>query len=217
MNAIRDREIDALVTPWINAQVAYLLAVPQATTTVEDNKVTIKVLDPTEYDEVVTTKDSKMIDAFSSRIIHTQMETMFTGVRLCYVYAYTEMCNGSKNVTIIMRNSMAYPQTLKKILVARVVAANWMPEPQMWPGMVDALDEAQGIQTQRLTIHQRQEKVFVNLELSGLGSWPPKLAYSAQSLLAEYHDIFSLKPCELGCTHLTKHVIKVTDDALFKE
>ena len=28
---------------------------------------------------------------------------------------------------------------------------------------------------------------------------------------------FSLEPSELGCTHLTKHVIKVTNDAPFKE
>ena len=74
--------MDTLVTSWVNAHVAYLLAVWWATATVEDNKVTTKVLDPTEYDEVVTTKDSKMIDAFSSRIIHAWMETTFTGARL---------------------------------------------------------------------------------------------------------------------------------------
>ena len=87
----------------------------------------------------------------------------------------------------------------------------------MWPGMMDALDEAQGIQTQKLTTKQRQEKLFKKLELGGLGSWPPGLADLAQSLLDEYHDIFSLEPCELGCTHLTEHVIKVTNDAPFKE
>ena len=36
---------------------------------VEDDKITTKVLDPMEYDEIVTTKDSETIDAFSSRII----------------------------------------------------------------------------------------------------------------------------------------------------
>ena len=48
----------------------------------EDDKVATKVLDPTEYDEVVTTKDSEMIDAFSSRIIHAWTKTAFTDVRL---------------------------------------------------------------------------------------------------------------------------------------
>ena len=113
---------------------------------------------------------------------------------------------------------MVHPQTLKKkIPVARVVAANWVPKPQMQAGMIDTLDEAQGIQTQKLTAEQRQEKLLEKLDLKGLGSWPPELADSTQILLAEYHDIFSLEPCKLGCTHLTEHVIKVTDDAPFIE
>ena len=140
------------------------LTVWQVTTTLKDNKITTRVLDSTEYNEVVTTKGSKMIDAFSSRIIHMQMKTAFTSMRLnvrthdlcaeerslpqglMIQNTCTEMCNGSYNVAIIVRNSMAYHQTLKKeILVARVVAANWVPEPQMWPGMIDALYEAKGI------------------------------------------------------------------------
>ena len=48
----------------------------------EDDKVTTKGLDPTEYDEVVTTNNSTTIDAFSSKIIHARTKTAFTGVRL---------------------------------------------------------------------------------------------------------------------------------------
>ena len=47
MSVIKETEIDALVTPWVNAQVAYLLAVQQATATVEDEKVAAGVLDLT--------------------------------------------------------------------------------------------------------------------------------------------------------------------------
>ena len=36
-------------------------------------------------------------------------------------------------------------------------------------------------------------------------------------LLAKYHNVFSLDPAELGCTHSTKHTIKVMDDTPFKE
>ena len=87
---------------------------------------------------------------------------------------------------------MAYPQTLKtKIPVARVVAVNHIPEVQMQPGMMDALDEVQGIQTSKMTTKQRQQKLFEKLDLSSLGSWLPELADSACSLLAEYHNIFS--------------------------
>ena len=57
--------------------------------------------------------------------------------------AYTEMCNGSKNVAIVVRNSTAYPQTLrKKIPVVRAVAATQVPEPPMWTGVIEALDKA---------------------------------------------------------------------------
>ena len=58
---------------------------------------------------------------------------------------------------------------------------------------------------------------LMSLDLSGLDSWAPKLADKACWLLAEYHDVFSLDPAELGCTHSTEHTIKVSDDTLFKE
>ena len=149
------------------------------TVTLENEKVPTRVLDSTEYDAVVTSKGSKMIDAFSSRIIHAWTKTVFSSVRLNVMAhalhadkgplpqslmiknAYTEMHKGSKNVFVMVRNSTVYPQTLKKkIPVGRVVAANLVPEPQVWPGMIDALDEAQGIQTQKLTTEQRQEKLL---------------------------------------------------------
>ena len=40
---------------------------------------------------------------------------------------------------------------------------------------------------------------------------------AAHQLLAEYHDMFSLDPVELGCTHSMEHIIKVMDDTPFKE
>ena len=40
---------------------------------------------------------------------------------------------------------------------------------------------------------------------------------SNQSLLAEYHDVFTLEPSKLGCTHSTEHVIKFTNNTPFKE
>ena len=174
---------------------------------------------------------SEMIDVFSSRIITVQMKTAFMGARLnvmthalCadegplpqgYTNAYTKIYNGSKDVALVMRNSTMYPQTLKKkVPVVRMVTANWVLEQQMWPSMIDMLDETQGIQPQKVTIEQRWRKLFEELELA---SWSLELAESSHMLLAEYHDIFSSEPCELSCTHLTEHVIKVTDDTPFKE
>ena len=73
--------------------------------------------------------------------------------------AYTKMYNDSKSVTVMVRNSMAYPQILKKkIPMARVVAANLVSESHMWPGMIDVLDMAQGVQAPRMTMRQGQKK-----------------------------------------------------------
>ena len=80
----------------------------------EEYKAATKVLDPTEYNEVVTTKDSGMIDTFSSKIIHARMKIAFTSMRLNMMTqalcakegslpqglmiqnSYTEMHNGRK-------------------------------------------------------------------------------------------------------------------------
>ena len=106
---------------------------------------------------------------------------------------------------------MVYSQTL------RSGESSWShPEPPVWASLMEALKEAHGLQVPRLTIKQRQGRLFKELDLSELESWPPELADSTQSLLAEYHNI-SLEPSELGCTHSTEHVIEVTNDTPFKE
>ena len=44
----------------------------------EDDKVVAREFDPSDYDEVVTTKDAKTIDAFSSHVILARMRTAHT-------------------------------------------------------------------------------------------------------------------------------------------
>ena len=76
---IKEKEKDALATAWVNAQVAYPLAVQWATATIENDKVAAGESTPSDYDEVVTTKDTKTIDAFSCHIICARMRTAHTG------------------------------------------------------------------------------------------------------------------------------------------
>ena len=78
-------------------------------------------------------------------------------------------------------------------------------------------DGPQNPHTPKLTARQRQGKLFEELDLSGLDSWPPELADTAHQLLTKYHSVFSLEPAELGSTHSTEHTIKVMDDTPFKE
>ena len=85
--------------------------------------------------------------------------------------AYTNLCSGSMNVTVVVRNSTAYPQTLrKKTPVARVVAVTWVLELPVQTGGIEVLTEAQGLHMPKLTMKQRQEKLFEELDLSGLES-----------------------------------------------
>ena len=101
--------------------------------------------------------------------------------------------------------------------MARVVAPSPVPEPPEGENLLEGADESHDSHTLRLTVRQRHGKSFDELDLSGLDSWTPKLVDTAHWLLAEYHDVFSLDPVELGCTHSMEHIIKVTDDTPFKE
>ena len=99
-----------------------------------------------------------------------------------------------------MRNSKAYPQTLKKkkTPVARAVAATAVLEPLAETRLLEGEDKPQSPQTPKLTVRQRQVKLSEELDLSGLESWPLELADSAHQLLAEYHNVFSLEHAELS-------------------
>ena len=48
----------------------------------EDDKVVAGESDPSEYDEVVTTKDTETIDVFSSCVIHAKTGITHTGTGL---------------------------------------------------------------------------------------------------------------------------------------
>ena len=78
VNVIKEKDM----MPWANTWVAYLLAVQWATATIEDGKVAAWESDPSDYNELITTKDTKTIDTFSSHIIHARMRTAHTGERI---------------------------------------------------------------------------------------------------------------------------------------
>ena len=131
---------------------------------------------------------------------------------------YTELRKGSKKAIVVVQNNTTYPQTLqKKTPVARAVAALPVPEPPKSEGLQEGTNKSPNFHTPRLTVRQRHGKLFDKLDLSSLDSWTLELVEAAHQLLAKYHDVFSLDPAELGCTHSTEHIIKVTDDTPFKE
>ena len=108
---------------------------------------------------------------------------------------YTELRQGSKKAVMVVRNSMAYPQTLqKKTPVARGVAVLPVPKPPMEAQLQEGGDKPQDHHTPKLTVRQRHVKLLDELDLSGLDSWPLVLADASHQLLAKYHNVFSLDP-----------------------
>ena len=60
--------------------------------------------------------------------------------------AYTKLRKGSKNTVVVVRNSMAYPQTLKKkTLVARAVAATAVLELPAETRLPEGADEPKAL------------------------------------------------------------------------
>ena len=131
VNVMKERKIDALGMPWAHVQVAHLLSVQRATATVEDSHA-VEKSSPSEYDEVVITKNAETIDAFSSHVIPMRKEKAYFRGRidvmtqalqvedgllpqdLTVQNEYMELRTGSKNTTVLVRNSTAYPQTPRK-------------------------------------------------------------------------------------------------------
>ena len=131
---------------------------------------------------------------------------------------YTELRRGSKKAVVVVWNNTAYLQILqKKTPVTRAVTASPVPESPWGEQLLEGADESNDSHTPRLTIRQSHGKLFNELDLSGLDSWTPELAEAACQLLAKCHDVFSLDPMELVCTHSKEHTIKVTNDTPFKE
>ena len=83
-----------------------------------------------------------------------------------------------------------------------------VPEPPMKAQLQEGANKPQDPHIPKLTVRQRHGKLFDELDLSVLDSWPPELADAACWLLVKYHDVFPLDPAELGCTHSTKHTKK---------
>ena len=232
---MREVEMDALAMPWADARAAHLLAV-QRMTPMEVGDSQEERYDTDNDNPLMYTQKAETLQPFCSHIIPiktvkaysrecinvmvqalcTQDGTLLPGLNV--QNTYTELRKGSKKAFVVVQNNTTYPHTLqKKTLMARAVPTLPMPEPPESKSLQDIDDTYPDPQTLKLMVRQRHGKLFDELDLSSLNSWAPELADAACQLLTEYHDVFSLDPAELGCTHSTEHTIKVTDDIPFKE
>ena len=234
VNVMREVEIDILATPWANARAAHLLAVRRMTPAEVGNDQE-EGYDTDKDSPLMYTQKAETLEPFSSHVVPVKTTKAYLGechnvmVQALYVQdgtlppgltvqnTYTELRKGSKKVVVMVWNNTAYPQTLrKKTPVARAISVLPVPEPPKPKNLQVENDTHSDLHTLKLMIRQRHGKLFDELDLSGLDLWTPELADEACQLLAEYHNVFSSDPAELGCTHSTEHTIKVTDDTPFK-
>ena len=235
VNVMKEAEMDALAMLWANARAAHLLAVRRMTP-VEVGNDHEEGYNINQDCFVMHTQKVETLEPFSSHVIPMKTMEAYLGehlnvmVQALYVQdgtllpgltmqnAYTELRKGSKKAVVVVQNNTAYSQTLrKKTPVARVIPIQLLPETPKLGSLLVPDEVCPDPQTPKLMIMQRHGKLFDELDLSGLDMWAPELADKAHQLLAEYHDIFSLDPVELGCTHSIEHTIKVTDATPFKE
>ena len=199
---------------------------------------------PTDLDELVLQKNKVTIPAFKSIILHClTCRTMMMGYKLhvmtqamyledranlpngvYVVKTYTELRDGSHNVSVVLRNLMGKPVHLSaRRPVARVVAVNAIPDAAPSLEFLKKLDQMEPNRDppKKLTIEGRQKLLLELLRKEGqldkLKELPSELALKFEQMLMEHHNIFSVEPNEIGCMDMGEHVIELLDTEPFKE
>ena len=128
------------------------------------------------------------------------MQTLEGGDRPCLPHGlsvmntFTEMTTGSKSVPVMVKSlTAALITSAKGVKVTQVVATNAVPQVEVALGTLEKLEEIHGIQQIKMSVEQRKEMLFQQLELSDLEGWSDKNHAAARALPAEYHDNFSLE------------------------
>ena len=226
INVIKESKIDELSAYLNGLRISCLIACHHAELSVRSEAAAKQTVDPTDLNEAVkTTNHTQANKKHALGRQHACNDADPEGGDgphlphgLIVMNTYTKVTAGSKWVAVVVKNLMAIPITIAKgIKVVQLVAVNAVPQVEVAPRTLEKLDEIQGIQQSRMSVEQRREVVFQQLDLTGLEQWSDKNQVATCTLVAEYHNIFSLDPGELGCTDLTKHKIRIVDNKPFKE
>ena len=248
MQTMKEMEMHSAPTEWQMARVAYEWAQSfqfrRASLGERLRFPTNTAEDPLDLDEKVLLADKCTILGFQSVIAHGRTQrTMMMGHRLnvmtqapysddranlpngLYIMrTYTELKDGSRSVSVVLRNLTTQPIHLARgRVIGQVAAANAVPEAQCSPNLLKKLgDEGKDkLELTKLSMQQRQELLLTAFEKDGgldrLKDWPPELAKWAKALLLEFHHVFSLEPNAIGCTDATKHIMELMKDEPFKE
>ena len=244
INVIQDSEIDSLATPWSTTRVARLLSCQLAMAVPASEGAETPIEGASggspegSIDELVTVRESVRLEPFQTEIIEGWVKPllrytsymMITLLRvegqpretkplppgLHVLHAYTRLKNGSRRVSLVVRNISDSHIFLKKgVPVVWVVSASLVPPAELPPEMEAAL----GVESrpEPMSVAVRQEKLLEKLNLDRLAHWSPENAVAVRELVLAYHDVFTLESNELGCTGAIEHKIRIENDKPFKE
>ena len=243
---MKESELQRVEMAWQHARVGYkythfVMNVENCAEGVDSSFPTNTSRNLVGLDEKLLLKKKHVLLPFSNTIMHCKTQsTQMQGYKLhvmthapypedksslpngVYVLkTYTELKDGSRNVSVVLRNltsKMIHLATGR--CVARIATANEVPEAVPSPELAKEL-EAQPKEAPKLTIEEWQELLMELLLKDGgleqLKEWPPELALKFERMLMEHHHIFSLDKNEIGCTDSAQHIIELMDDEPFKE
>ena len=247
IRAMKESEMENAPEAWQSAQHTYEFANYVVQLDPEDYGMTMPTNtgeNPTDLDELILLKNKTTILAFESTILHCRTRRMMMmGYKLhvmtqatypedranlpigvYVVKTYTELHDGSRNVSVVLCNLMGKPVHLPAGRpVARVVATNAIPDATPSPEFLKKLNEMEPDRNspKKMTIEERQKLLLELLRKEGrldkLKEWPLELALKFERMLMEHHNIFSLEPNEIGCTDAAEHVTELLDTEPFKE
>ena len=247
VQAMKESEIHNLEPAWQYAKAGYeymhFMMNPDDVPTEEGQSFPTNTgRNPIDLDEKLLLKKKQVLLPFSNTMVHCKTrETQMQGYKLhvmihalyledksslpngVYVLkTYTELKDGSGNVSMVLRNLTSKTIHLAPSrCVARVAAANEVPEAVPLPELAKALDETLPKEAPKLMIEEQQKLLMELLRQEGrleqLKEWPPELVLKFERMLMEHHHIFSLDKNEIGCTDTAEHIIELMDDEPFKE
>ena len=247
---LKESEFETVPNEWQHALHCYEIAqVPLNSMSVEPGKTkypTNTGQNPMNLDEQLILTDKVTVPTFSSQIIRVRTkQTYMIGhwlnvmmqppypedkanlpVGLYIQRVYSDLKDGSQNLSTVMRNGTAKPiHLVSGRIVGRIVAANAVPDAIVSPELEEKLAKEDGEKPMPMMVEQLQELLMRVLtengsigKLDGPG-WSPQTTLKAKCLLMEFHHVFSLEPNEMGCTDTAEHTIELLtgEDEPFKE
>ena len=244
INVIRESEIDCIPMPWATVRMVRLLSCWRSTAVPASGGAETQVEGASggspegNINELVMVWESIRLGPFQTEIIEGWVKPllrdtshmMITPLRvkglpweskplppgLHILHAYTRLKNGSRKVSLVVRNMSDSHIFLRKgVPVAQVMSASLVPPIELSLEMEATLGTES--QPEPMSVAVRQETLLEKLNLDGLAHWSPENVVVVRELVLAYHDVFALESNELGCTSAIEHKIHIENNEPFKE